>query len=95
MCGKDNKLLSCTDDLQGQTYPSAYLFIISCLGNRSFPGRKRAFPEEETPVPCAGNYSFLNGKLRGNCNRLSRSIIMKIAADTNQRLFCRAKALCF
>lgn len=73
MCGKDNKLLSCTDDLQGQTYPSAYLFIISC----------------------AGNWSFLNGKLRGNCNRLSRSIIMKIAADTNQRLFCRAKALCF
>ena len=48
MCGKDNKLLSCTDDLQGQTYPSAYLFIISCLGNRSFPGRKRVFPPKET-----------------------------------------------
>ena len=44
MCGKDNKLLSCTDDLQGQTYPSAYLFIISCLGNRSFP-------RQETRVP--------------------------------------------
>lgn len=59
MCGKDSKLLSCTDDLQGQTYPSAYLFIISCLGNARFHGRK----------------------LRGNCNRLSRSIIMKIAVD--------------
>jgi hypothetical protein len=44
MCGKDNKLLSCTDDLQGQTYLSAYLFIISCLGNASFFSRKRAFP---------------------------------------------------
>lgn len=48
MCGKDSKLLSYTDDLQGQTYPSAYLFIISCLGNASFFSRKRAFPWEET-----------------------------------------------
>lgn len=48
MCGKDNKLLSCTDDLQGQTYPSAYLFIISCLGNSSSLRRKLQFPERKT-----------------------------------------------
>ena len=60
MCGKDNKLLSCTDDLQGQTYPSAYLFIISCLGNRSFPGRKRAFPPKETGTPSQVIILFLS-----------------------------------
>lgn len=50
MCGKDNKLLSCTDDLQGQTYPSAYLFIISCLGNARSLRRKLQFPAQEITV---------------------------------------------
>lgn len=63
MCGKDNKLLSCMDDLHEQTYSSCY--------HCNFLTRKLGFPKCELRGNCNRLISSSITKIAvGQCQRL-------------------------